>query len=122
MINPELERHIDETLDRSVIASLRKTASSDSAADMIDRFIEEAESQVQMLRDATDHRDRRASNATAHSLKVSSIGVGARRLAALCARIQDHLAVNPDCVVTAGLLTEVEEEFDRVRDALSAER
>ena len=115
-------RVVEETLDLCVVAAARKASSRKSTADMIDRFIEEAESQVQTLRDATNHRDRRALNATAHRLKDSSLGVGARRLAALCARVEDHLAVNPDCVVTSGLLTEVEEEFGRVREALSAER
>ena len=115
-------RGAGETLDRSVIASFRQAGSPDFTVGLIDQFIEEAGSQVQTLRDATDHGDRQALSRTAHSLKGSAMTMGAMRLAALCARVEDHLSGIPGSVVTPSLLTEVEEELVRVRNALAAER
>ncbi len=56
----------------------------------------------------------------AHSLKGSSGSMGAQRMSAICAELQDAGA-SRDLPSVPGLLERLEEEFGRVRAALEAE-
>jgi DNA-binding response OmpR family regulator len=117
--------HMDETLDRSVLAAFRMAdvpASSHFTRRLIDLFLREAASQVEALKDAGRRLDREGLEGTAHSLKGSSLTIGARRLAALCAQVEDDGAGKRDGVAAESLLTELDQEFTRVRDLLTAER
>lgn len=114
----------DETLDRRKIAEFRQFNAPDAhdlTLMLIDEFINDASSQVEMLSAARQRRDDRALKATAHSLKGSSMTMGATRLARLCTQIE-ILADRPDGAVTSGLMTELEQEFLKVRDAFETER
>jgi CheY-like chemotaxis protein/HPt (histidine-containing phosphotransfer) domain-containing protein len=119
------ERHPDETLDRSVIAQFRQ-GTTDGVPEfmlgLIDQFIEEAASQVELLRDAGQRRDVAALRATAHSLKGSSMTMGAKRLAAICSQMEDHASRQSGGAVTAALIAQLDHEFVKVRTALEAER
>jgi HPt (histidine-containing phosphotransfer) domain-containing protein len=48
--------------------------------------------------------------------------MGAKRLAALCAQVEGHLARHSDGATTPALIAAVEQELVRVRDAFAAER
>jgi DNA-binding response OmpR family regulator len=119
------ERHSDETLDRRVIAQFRQ-GTTDGVPEfmlaLIDQFTQEAASQVEMLRDAGQRLDVSALKATAHSLKGSSMTMGAKRLAALCSQMEDHAARHPGGAVTSALMVQLDQEFVKVRIALEAER
>jgi DNA-binding response OmpR family regulator len=115
----------DKTFDRSVLAVFEQAGtpgSQDFTLMLIDQFIEEAASQVDKLRDARQRHDVPVLKATAHSLKGSSMTMGARRLAALCVRMEEQMARNPDNVGPSELMTEVDREFVKVQHALAAER
>jgi len=116
--------HTDQTFDRSVLAQY----GGDEAADLpdfvlslIDLFIEEAGSQVELLRAAARRLDAAALKATAHSLRGSSMTIGAQKLAALCAQMEAR-ADRRDAAITTALIAEFDREFMNVRSALNAER
>jgi DNA-binding response OmpR family regulator len=115
-------RAASETLDRSVIAQFREVdtpGAPDFSVMLIDEFIKEAASQLELLRDARQRQDVRALKAIAHSLKGSSMTMGARRLATLCTQMETHADRR---AVTSALMTELDLEFVKVREALEAER
>jgi CheY-like chemotaxis protein/HPt (histidine-containing phosphotransfer) domain-containing protein len=114
----------DETLDRGMIAAFRQAdaaGGADFTLTLIDQFLREAASQVETLRDAVRRSDAAALKATAHSLKGSSMTMGAKKLAALCGRAEDD-AGGRSAGVAATLLAEIDRELVCVRDALAAER
>ena len=117
-------RQPDETLDRGVLAEFRGTTDGvpEFMLVLIDQFIEEAASQVELLRDAGQRRDVGALKATAHSLKGSSMTMGATRLAAICSQMEDHATRHPGGAVTSALIAQLDQEFVKVRTALEAER
>jgi DNA-binding response OmpR family regulator len=115
----------DETLDRSILTAIRQAdapSPSHFTRMLIDLFLREAASQVEALKDAGRRSDRQEREATAHSLKGSSMTMGAKRLAALCAQVEDDAAGKPAGVAAEVLLAELDREFTRVRDLLTAER
>jgi HPt (histidine-containing phosphotransfer) domain-containing protein len=115
----------DETLDRRVIADFRQATPGgvpEFLLALIDQFIQEAASQLEMLRDAGRRLDVGAVKATAHSLKGSSMTMGATRLAALCSQVEDQAAGHSGGAATAALVRQLDQEFVKVRNALEAER
>ena len=114
----------EETLDRSVIGQFRQADTAglpDFALALIDQFVEEAESQIVLLIDAGQRGDARALKTVAHCLRGSSMTMGAKRLGALCARMETH-ADEVAAGGTSDLIQELDREFVRVRTALAAER
>jgi HPt (histidine-containing phosphotransfer) domain-containing protein len=71
------------------------------------------------MREASRRLDTAAMKATAHSLKGSSLTMGAGRLAALCAELEAHVTTNPQTTVHSALMLEVERELVRVQRALT---
>jgi len=112
----------DETLDRRVIAEFRDAGDSEFVIVLIDGFIVEATEQVAQARDACDRQDASALKLAAHSLKGGAATMGARRLGALCSRMEAHAAGPPDPAVTSALMTDIDEELVKVRNALEGER
>jgi DNA-binding response OmpR family regulator len=111
-----------DTLDVSVIDGFREAGAPDFTRRLIDQFINEACARVRILKEAAGRADAHALNATAHSLKGSSMIMGAARLAALCAQVEDQVALNPGGDVTPALMTEIDEELVRVQHALAAQK
>jgi len=118
----QLPTSIEATLDRDVMAVFWQAGAPDFTLTLIDQFMREAESRVGALRDAARRLDRAALASTAHSLKGSSSIMGAARLAALCAQVEDHLARHPEGAVPPALMAAVDQELVHVRDAFAAER
>jgi CheY-like chemotaxis protein/HPt (histidine-containing phosphotransfer) domain-containing protein len=105
-----------QTLDRDVIALFcdRDGALSTFARALIAQFTREAESQAATLRDAVRSQDHDLLKMTAHSLKGSSLTVGAKRLGGLCRQLEDDGCRQPE---QAALVAALEEELVRVRKA-----
>jgi CheY-like chemotaxis protein len=110
------------TLDLAVIDGFRDAGAPDFMRRLIDQFIREACAVVRTLQDAAVRADAQALNAGAHSLKGSSMIMGASRLAALCAQVEDQVAVAPGAEVTPALMMEIDQELVRVQHALVAQR
>jgi DNA-binding response OmpR family regulator len=115
----------NETLNLGVLAELKQVGDDtlpDFALMLIDQFVEEATSQMEILRAARLRRDAGTLKATAHSLKGTSMTMGARRLAALCAEMEQQVECSSDNVITPAMMADVDLEFVKVRVALTAER
>jgi len=119
---PALSNDPDGTLDLRAINEFRSVGSADFARSVIDQFIREAEQQVEMLRDARRRLDAPLAKATAHSLKGSSLTMGASKLARLCMELE----ASPVCCETRtaerDLVAEVDREFVKVCAALAIAR
>ena len=114
-----------ETLDRRVIAGFR-SGLPDSAPDiariLIDQFIQESTSQAERLHEASRGGDAAALKAVAHSLKGSSMTMGAKRLGVLCTAMEAQASCHPSVAVVSTLMTEFDAELIKVQNALLAER
>ena len=113
---------VNQTLDRRPIAEFRSIGSSDFVRSVIDQFIKEAEAQVGLLRDARQRLDTPLVKATAHSLKGSSMTMGACRLALLCTELEESAVLDQGHTIARDLVSEVDREFTKVRAALAIER
>ena len=107
-----------DTLDLTVIDGFRAAGAPDFTRRLIDQFIHEASARVAMLNEAAGRADAHALNAVAHSLKGSSMIMGASKLAALCAQIEHQVTVNAEPAATAALMAEIDRELVRVQGAL----
>ena len=115
----------EETLDRRVMAEFRQAETDgfpDFVGPLIDRFIDEAGKHVETLRDAGLRMDAAALTATAHSLKGSSMTMGANKLATICGQMETHAKANLIMPFAPHLMAELDRELVNVRNALAAER
>jgi len=112
----------DGTLDLRAINEFRSVGSADFARSVIDQFIREAEQQVEMLRDARRRLDAPLAKATAHSLKGSSLTMGASRLARLCMELEASPVCCESRTFERDLVAEVDREFVKVCAALALAR
>ncbi|GIV95785.1 MAG: hypothetical protein KatS3mg057_0442 [Herpetosiphonaceae bacterium] len=112
-----------DAVDRSILEELRRfqiAGEPDLIAELIMIFIVEAPAQLAAARQsivqgASDNLQR-----LAHTLKSSSSSLGARRLAALCAELEQK-ARSEALDSAVPLLERVEQEFERVRRELENE-
>ena len=114
----------DDTLDRRVLGEFRDAdtnALPEFALMLIEQFVQEAECQVALLRDAAGGGDAPVMKSAAHCLKGSSLTMGATRLGALCAQMEVQAAGGAS-VATSELMVSIDQEFIKVRNALAAER
>jgi CheY-like chemotaxis protein/HPt (histidine-containing phosphotransfer) domain-containing protein len=107
-------------LDPEVVASLRELGDAELLTELADMFFGDASSRLGDLREAVEAGDAAGVNRLAHTLKGSSGNMGATRMAAICAELQD-VGASGDLGAAPGLLKQLEEEFGRVRPALEAE-
>ena len=74
-------------LDESVLSELQ-TLGPDVVAEIVDLFLADVPMRLRKLKDAISAHSRDAVLREAHGLKGSALGVGAARLAHLCAAIE----------------------------------
>jgi CheY-like chemotaxis protein/HPt (histidine-containing phosphotransfer) domain-containing protein len=111
-------------IDPAVFESLRalqEAGQPDPAAELIDLFLADTPPRLNALAAAV--RDSHASGLreSAHSLKGTASNLGARRLAALCAKLEVGAKAG-DLANTASWFAEVTEEYRRVCFVLELER
>ena len=100
---------------------LRQPGHPDPLPALIDEFIETAQNRLEKIQSATMDHDAPALEYAAHSLRGSASSVGALRLSALAAELEDsvkHGFLNR----SAEMLSQLEEEFLSVRRSLEFER
>jgi two-component system, sensor histidine kinase and response regulator len=101
-------------IDSSALERIADMAGGDRAfvVEIIDEYLSDSTTLLAALREASGDDLRRA----AHTLKSTSASVGAGRLSAVCARIEQAGAAD------AALLEEAERELADVRSALVEQR
>ncbi len=100
---------------------LRQPGQPDPLPALFDEFIDTAQNRLEKIQSATMDHDAPALEYAAHSLRGSASGVGARRLSARAAELEDsvkHGFLNR----AAEMLSQLEEEFLSVRRSLEFER
>ena len=115
--------HDVATLDRRVIAEFGVSDTGgvpEFVVGLIEQFLQEAGAQVEQLREAGQRVDAPTLKKVAHALRGSSMMLGAKRLGTLCAQLE-HDAGLPGFSKPEALLSDVDEEFVKVRYALRAE-
>ena len=90
-------------------------------AELIDIYLDDSPAQIRGLRDAIESREGEVAASAAHRLKGSSGNLGADSLAALCRRVEESGRENR-VEEMPGLLKDIEREFSRVKEYLSAVR
>lgn len=111
-----------DTLDLAVIDGFRQAGAPEFMQRLVDQFIREASARVANLKDAAGRADAGALKANAHSLKGSSMIMGASRLAALCAQVEHQVASPHGGEIAPALMVEIDRELVRVQHALAAQR
>lgn len=104
------------TLDRDVMALFCEPNGelSTFARALIAQFLGDAESQLATMRDAVGSGSGELLRMTAHSLKGSSLTVGAKRLGALCRLVESERSAEAEW---PQLIAALDEEFVHVRNA-----
>ncbi|MFY9555862.1 MAG: response regulator, partial [Blastocatellia bacterium] len=110
-------------VDARVIAELRELESPNSGFfnQLIDLFIAETPDRLSAMRDKLREGNPDALASEAHALKGSSANLGASRMAALC-EILEEQGRGGSIAGAPALVSVLEEEFERVRVALEAEK
>ena len=107
-------------LDPEVLANLRDLGDAELLEELAGMFFDDAASRLGELRGAVEAGDAAGVERVAHTLKGSSGNMGAARMSAICAELQD-VGASGDLGRAPGLLGELEEEYGRVRPALERE-
>jgi HPt (histidine-containing phosphotransfer) domain-containing protein len=111
-----------EHLDASVLADIRALAISgeDVLAEVMDIFLADVPIQLRALTTALEARDGEATWRVAHRLKGTALGMGAWRMANICATVECAARGQALEGVAAGL-AELVAEFESTRLALERE-
>jgi histidine phosphotransfer protein HptB len=110
--------HAVPVLDQRVLSELR-TLGNDVIAEIFDLFVRDVPDRLVTLRQAIESRSREAIVREAHALKGSALGVGAMRLAHLCAAIEGDAReghLDRACERSASLEGEFAEAHRALRD------
>lgn len=109
-----------EILDRDVISVFCEAGGrlSDFGRTLVAQFIEDATSQIGALKDGVRRQDRDVLKMKSHSLKGSSLTIGAARLGGLCRQLEHQIDTEPDRPVSPALVAAIEDEFMLVRKAI----
>jgi HPt (histidine-containing phosphotransfer) domain-containing protein len=111
---------IDITMLFSLDAA-QEEGEPDIIVELIDLYLGDAPLRIAAMQAALAAKDERALRRAAHNLKGSSTNLGAYRLAAHCAAIEQADG-NDSFQMSSALLTQLEWEFERVRQVFTAER
>jgi CheY-like chemotaxis protein len=109
-------------VDPAALEKLRamRQGDSDLVLEVIDLFLQETPDRLIALRDGLSRGDLPLISRVAHTIRGSAGHLGAKALAALCARVEDKARQGVP-FNNAFALSSIEEEIGRVRDALLAE-
>ncbi len=109
-------------VDLSALEKLRdmRQGDSDLVLEVIELFLQETPDRLTALRDGLARSDFPLIARVAHTIRGSAGHVGAKALTALCARVEDK-ARQSTPFNSAFALSSIEEELERVREALVAE-
>jgi CheY-like chemotaxis protein len=108
------------SVDISVLVGLRELQGEgepDILNELIELFLGEVPTQLKALREAAQVGETQSVERIAHTLKGSSANMGALRMEALCAELEEA-GRSEDLSAASGQISRLEEEFGRVRTVL----
>ncbi|MBI4860134.1 MAG: Hpt domain-containing protein [Candidatus Riflebacteria bacterium] len=109
-------------LDMAHIEALKSEFADDGGTffrKLVLLFCKNSEDGLKVMRQAVANEDYLVLTQTAHSVKGSSLNIGARLMATLCASVED-LATERSVIGAAELIERLEREFDLVRPILQS--
>jgi HPt (histidine-containing phosphotransfer) domain-containing protein len=112
-----------ETIDKSVLASLRELQDEgepDIVIELADLFFANAPAKIETIKDGLAKGDAKAVHIAAHSLKSSSSYLGATRLSALAKELED-MGRQGKLDGGSEIAAQVEEEYGKVKACLDLE-
>jgi CheY-like chemotaxis protein len=106
-------------LDRSVLDKLRKLEKTRPGLlkNVMDLFLLDTPPRLEDIRDAMFKKDAARLARLAHALQGSAASLGARGMAAICAEVEARAEAG-DLETAPARVSDLEHEFERVRDAL----
>jgi CheY-like chemotaxis protein len=107
-----------EALDN--LRSLRMDGEPDPLAELVELFLNDTPDRIKQMQAALQSSNGIDLDAAAHSLKGSASNLGAKQIAAGCARIMQHAKKN-EFPPAAKLVAEIEENFPKVKALLLEE-
>jgi CheY-like chemotaxis protein len=110
-------------IDPEIFASLRalqEPGEPDPVEELSSLFLADAPTRIQAIHQAAAAGQAAPIRESAHSLKGSASNFGAKRLASLCAQIE-QAAAQEDTSTAVNLLPDLDREFERVRFVLEQE-
>jgi CheY-like chemotaxis protein/HPt (histidine-containing phosphotransfer) domain-containing protein len=116
-VTPEDAEH---PTDRAAIDGLLDLGGPELLSKLAETFSAETSTALSALREAVAASDAQSVKSIAHTLKGSSGSMGAQKMSAICAELEDAGA-SGDLPKVTGLLARLETEFGRVRVALEVE-
>jgi PAS domain S-box-containing protein len=116
----------EEALDHAALEALVSSLGGgeearDAVRELVDTFLEDADTQMATLRGAVERGDADTARRAAHTLKSNGATFGAGPFAELCRKLEE-LGRAGDLDGAPELLARAEEEWARVREALAAAR
>jgi PAS domain S-box-containing protein len=111
------------SVDYSVLKGLRERqveGKPDILKELVELFLEDTPNQLKTLKEAAEKGDASSVERTAHTLSGGSGNLGAVRVAAICAELEE-IGRSGDLAPAPALLSRLEEEYGRVRTALEKE-
>jgi two-component system sensor histidine kinase/response regulator len=113
----------DDSIDHSVLEGLRELQEEgepDILKELIELFLEDVPQQLKALRAAGERDDAQSVEQTAHTLKGSCANLGAVKMAAICAELEE-IGRSGDLPPAPALISRLEAELGRVRALLEKE-
>jgi CheY-like chemotaxis protein/HPt (histidine-containing phosphotransfer) domain-containing protein len=114
------EGEADAAVERGVLEGLRDLGGDEMLSRLVRMFLDDAASNLSVMRRAVDEGDAAAVKRVAHNLKGSSSNMGAARMAGICSRVQE-VGASGDLSSAPPLLVRLATELERVRAALEDE-
>ena len=112
----------DNTSDNPLLTRLRELVQEtdfEFVIELVDIYLNETPTQIQTMVKALDNQDHHMLTIAAHTLKGSSLNLGAKQLGAACLRLEE--LGRSDIPISAGIDTkEIESEFEQVKANLLA--
>jgi two-component system, sensor histidine kinase and response regulator len=89
----------------------------DFVVELIDIYLQETPIQIETMKKAVSSQDHHALNISAHTLKGSSLNLGAQQLGAACLKLEE-LGRSGNLIPADTNTREIEREFEQVKASL----
>jgi HPt (histidine-containing phosphotransfer) domain-containing protein len=112
----------ENTSDNPLLTRLQELVQEtdfDFVVELIDIYLTETPAQIQIIAKALSSQDYHALNIAAHTLKGSSLNLGAKTLGAACLKLEE-IARSGKAIPTGTNTKEIENEFEQAKIMLLA--